>query len=332
MRPGLVTGALGRILLFAGVLILLFVAYQLWGTGIKEAHSQAVLRQRFDALLHRVHDTTTTTPTTTAPTTTTTAASPTTSAGTSTTTTPGGDQPTVGATLPAPGDGDPVGVLQIPKIGLDKVIVEGTSTSDLQQGPGHYPGTPLPGEAGNAGIAGHRTTYGAPFYNLNELTTGDLIEVTTVQGTFYYRVTGSQVVSPDDVAVVAATTTPELTLTTCNPRFSASTRLVVHADLSGPPAPTIATPPPPAKTGTGSPRARATAQARGLAGGQGDWLPALWLGLLSAVVMAVAFAWSRRYRRRPVQRWAVYAVGGAASLVALFFFFGAVSPLLPASF
>ena len=68
-----------------------------------------------------------------------------------------------------PADGQPVGLLQIPRIGVDKVIIEGTSTTDLRQGPGHYLGTPLPGQAGNAAIAGHRTTYGAPFYNLNEL-------------------------------------------------------------------------------------------------------------------------------------------------------------------
>ena len=80
-------------------------------------------------------------------------------------------------------------MLRIAKIGLNKVIVQGTSTADLRQGPGHYPGTPLPGEQGNAAIAGHRTTYGAPFYNLDELAPGDLIEITTVQGTFTYRVT-----------------------------------------------------------------------------------------------------------------------------------------------
>jgi len=339
VRPGLVTGVLGRVLLFVGVLILLFVAYQLWGTGIKESHSQAVLRQRFEALLHEDHAATTTTTapgtTTSAPATTTTTttspASSTTSGASTSTTAAGGDQPTVGANLPAPGDGDPVGVLKIPKIGVNKVIVQGTSTGDLQQGPGHYPGTPLPGEAGNAAIAGHRTTYGAPFYNLNELGTGDTIEVTTVQGTFTYRVSGTQVVSPNDVAVVAATTTPELTLTTCNPRFSASTRLVVHAVLTDTPAPTITVPPPVTHTGR-STSPRPATQARGLAGGQGSWQPALWWGLLSAVVMALAYAWSRRYRRRRLRRWGVYALGGAASLVVLFFFFGAVSPLLPASF
>jgi sortase A len=305
VRRGLITGVLGRALLSIGVLILLFVAYQLWGTGLVESHSQALLRQRFDAQLHHV-----------------TGKHPSPPSSTTTTSKPG-DQPTVGPSITAPNDGNPVGVLHITKIGLDKVIVEGTTTDDLRQGPGHYTGTPLPGEAGNAAIAGHRTTYGAPFYNLDRLALGDTIQVTTVQGTFTYRVTRSLVVSPDDTSVVANTTTPELTLTTCNPRFSASQRLVVHAELTSAPAPT-ARPPKHAST----PTASGTSD---LAGSQGDWTPALELGALSAVVIVGVFVVARGRRRR-VQRWGVYAVGGAASLVALFFFFGALSPLLPASF
>ena len=127
VRRGLITGVLGRILLGIGVLVLLFVAYQLWGTGIVESHSQAVLRQRFDAQLHHVvgkHPSSSTT-----------------------TTSGSGDQPTVGGSITAPNDGSPVGVLHIAKIGLDKVIVEGTTTDDLRQGQGHYTGTPLPGRA-----------------------------------------------------------------------------------------------------------------------------------------------------------------------------------------
>ena len=262
MRRGLITGVLGRILLGGGVLILLFVAYQLWGTGIAESHSQAVLRQRLDTLLHRVSETTTTT------------------ASTTSTTSRTGDQPTVGPSIAAPNDGTPVGIIRITKIGLDKVIVEGTSTSDLRQGPGHYAGTPLPGERGNAAIAGHRTTYGAPFYNLDELKPGDSIDITTIQGMFTYRVTASVVVSPGDTSVVADTTTPELTLTTCNPRFSASQRLVVHAALTSTPAPTVA-----------QPRAtkRAASGTGDLAGTQGDWLPALERGLLCALVISAVF-------------------------------------------
>jgi sortase A len=303
VRRGLITGVLGRIILSAGVLILLFVAYQLWGTSIAESHSQAVLRQRLEAQLHHEQH-------------------PHPSSSTTTTTSGPGDQPTVGPTITAPNDGSPVGLLRIPKISLDKVIVEGTSTNDLRQGPGHYPGTPLPGEQGNAAVAGHRTTYGAPFYNLDRLVPGDPIDVTTVQGRFTYRVTRTLVVSPTDTSVVANTATPELTLTTCNPRFSASQRLVVHAVLSSPPAP-VALPPkaaPHTVSGTSD-----------LAGSQGDWVPAVLRGLISAVVITAMFVVARRSRRR-AGRWAIYTLGGTASLVALFFFFGSLSPLLPASF
>jgi sortase A len=312
VRRGLITGVLGRILLGAGVLIFLFVAYQLWGTGFAESHSQAVLRQRLDAQLHHVaHPTTTTTTKTSATTTTTTASS--------------GDQPTVGPAIAAPNDGQPVGILKIDKIGLDKVIVQGTSTSDLREGPGHYPGTPLPGEQGNAAIAGHRTTYGAPFYNLDELEPGNLIQITTVQGLFTYRVTGTTIVSPSDTAVVDDTSTPQLTLTTCNPRFSASQRLVVHALLTTAPAPTARPP-------KAAPRSESSTTTNDLAGGsQDDWTPVWRLGLLAALVITAVFVVARRRRAR-LQRWTVYVVGGALSLVVLFFFFGAVSPLLPASF
>jgi sortase A len=287
---------LGRVILAAGVVILLFVAYQLWGTGLYESHSQDVLRHRFDTLLHRtghVHE------------------------GTSTTVAGHGDLPTVTGPEAAPGDGGPVGILRIDKIGLDKVIVEGTSTTDLRQGPGHYPGTPLPGQPGNVAIAGHRTTYGAPFYNLDGLKAGDIIRITTLQGSFRYRVTSSLTVSPDDTSVVAPTTTPELTLTTCTPRFSAAQRLVIHAALTSTPVP-------------GAPTHATPSEASGLAGGQGDWLPAFWWGLLTLAV-AVASGLLARRRSRLVRR-LVYVVGGVLSLGAMFFFFGAVSPLLPASF
>jgi sortase A len=102
----------------------------------------------------------------------------------------------------------------------------------LQEGPGHYPGTPLPGQAGNVAIAGHRTTFGAPFFRLNEVHSGDLVYLTDALGTTWvYSVIRQFVVAPSDVAVLDATRAPELTLTTCNPRFEATSRLVVRAAL-----------------------------------------------------------------------------------------------------
>src|ERR1700722_13538307 len=99
-------------------------------------------------------------------------------------------------------------------------------------GPGHYPGTPLPGQRGNVGIAGHRTTFGAPFFRLNEVVPGDLIYLTDTSGTTWvYSVQREWVVAPTDVGVLDPTQKAELTLTTCNPRFEAISRLVVRAQL-----------------------------------------------------------------------------------------------------
>ena len=117
-------------------------------------------------------------------------------------------------------------------IGVNQVVVEGTNTPDLRKGPGHYTGTPLPGQGGNAAIAGHRTTYGHPFYNLDSVKVGDPIVLTTLQGIFVYDTTKSFVVSPSDTTVIDNVFANHLTLTTCNPRFSASTRLIVQAKLA----------------------------------------------------------------------------------------------------
>jgi sortase A len=304
VRAGQLTGALGRFLLCAGTVILLFVAYQLWGTGIAESHSQSVLRSQLDHELKKADR----------------------GSGTSTpTTVPAGTGPAPTTAAPAPGQ--PVGLIQIPKIGVDKVIVEGTNTNDLRQGPGHYLGTPLPGQAGNAAIAGHRTTYGAPFYNLNELDPGDPVTVTTTQGVFTYKVVRSMVILPSDTAILAASTTPELTLTTCTPRFSASNRLAVQATLvsSRLTAPSGGT-----TTATTVPGGQVAAEAEGLGGAQGNWSPALWWGI--GVLAAGAAVWLVARRRRSPVRWLVYGAGTVGVLVILFFFFGAVSPLLPASF
>src|SRR5207245_6036160 len=121
----------------------------------------------------------------------------------------------------------------------------------------------LPGQPGNAAIAGHRTTYGAPLYNLNELGRGDPIFITTPQGTFRYDVGRSLVVAPSDVSVIAATPANQLTLTTCTPRFSAAQRLIVQASLVGTPAPAAPAAPP------APPGARPAAP--GLAGTTSSW-------------------------------------------------------------
>ncbi len=94
-------------------------------------------------------------------------------------------------------EGDPVARLKIPEIDVDVVVVAGVSVEDLKRGPGHYPGTPLPGQYGNAVIAGHRTTYGRPFHDIDDLEPGDqIVATTTLAGRYVYEVTGRRSSSP----------------------------------------------------------------------------------------------------------------------------------------
>ena len=212
-------GRLGSSLIVLGLLMFLFVGYQLWGTGIEEAQSQNRLEDTFSQLMTPVD---TSTPTVT--TTTVAATEP-----SVTTTTPPTPREPIEIT-----EGDPIALIEMPSIGVKKFVVAGVQTPDLKKGPGHYPNTPFPGELGNAAIAGHRTTYGEPFRKLDDLAIGDEIRVTDLFGRqFVYRVTGSRIVDPSDSWVVATTdlTRAILTLTTCHPEFSAKQRLIVSAEL-----------------------------------------------------------------------------------------------------
>jgi sortase A len=291
----MIVRGVGKVLIGAGLVVLLFVAYELWGTGLITSGHQNALRQQFERDLgaHQgvtpPNGTTQTTPTT---------------------------QPTqsVQNPVPAPSEGQPVGIIDIPKIGSDYVVVEGTSTDDLERGPGHYPGTSLPGNPGNAAIAGHRTTYLKPFYNLDQLAPGDPIYVTTLQGRFQYKVVDTLVVSPDDVAVLNPTASPILTLTTCNPRYSAETRMVVQASLV---SPVVAA----------APTTKSLPRPRSLADGRGGWSSAaLWALACLAFGTVVWLMWRRR------RKWWVPVVGLVGLLVLFFFFFGALTPLLPAGY
>jgi sortase A len=155
-----------------------------------------------------------------------------------------GSRPSASGSKPRPpaprkvGEGKALAILNIPKIQLQKVLVEGVGRDDLRKGPGHVPSTVLPGQLGTFGVSGHRTTYGAPFYRLNELVKGDTITVVTRDANYTYTVTRSTVVQPTDVQVLDNVRAPNgklkatITLTTCNPRYSARQRLVVFGDLS----------------------------------------------------------------------------------------------------
>jgi len=188
-----------------GVIIILFAAWQVWGTSIAQHQAQQSLKAQFKAHVK--------------------APAP---------ATPGPVQ-LVSASVqePVPPEGSVVAHLQIPAIGVDQYVVEGVAEGDLAKGPGHYAGTSMPGQAGNVAIAGHRTTYGAPFYSLSKLSPGDPITLTTDSGeTLDYVVTqGPTVVAPTDVGVLDYFGDNRLTLTTCNPPFSSTSRLVVVALL-----------------------------------------------------------------------------------------------------
>jgi sortase A len=128
-------------------------------------------------------------------------------------------------------EGDPLGRIRIPRIGVSAVFVEGTDTADLRSGPGHYPGTPLPGERGTVGIAGHRTTYGAWFRRINQLHAGDRVELTMAYGRFTYRVQRTRIVPPTALWVTHRVGYDRLILSACHPLYSAAQRIVVFARL-----------------------------------------------------------------------------------------------------
>lgn len=141
----------------------------------------------------------------------------------------------------APESGEGLGILHIPALGDDWswVIVEGVTDDDLARGPGHFPGTALPGEVGNFAVAGHRATHGEPFAQLDLVEEGDPVVVETVDGWLVYEVTWVRILSPSATEVLAPVaghpeakaTQRTLTLVTCNPRWSSTERLVVGAQL-----------------------------------------------------------------------------------------------------
>jgi sortase A len=197
----------GSVFITLGVLILYFVVYELFGTSLQTHAHQRVLKHEFQALLDDPRSA---------------LVVPTAS-------------PTPAAKAPAKRPIHGIAELIIPKIGVDVIVVEGVSLSDLAYGPGHYPDSAAFGAKGSAAIAGHRTGWSQPFYSLNELAKGDLVVLKTVRGTFTYRVTRAVVVEPTQYGVILgdpnSTASSKLTLTTCTPRYTSKHRLIVWADL-----------------------------------------------------------------------------------------------------
>ncbi|HTT88712.1 MAG TPA: class E sortase [Acidimicrobiales bacterium] len=263
----------------------------------------------------------------------------------------------IGISLRLPPPGGALDHLVIPAINLSRYVVQGVDESDLQMGPGHYPGTPLPGQPGNVGIAGHRTTFGAPFFRLNEVSRGDLILLTDTSGTTWvYSVVHQWVVSPNDTAVLDPTRDAMLTLTTCNPRFEAISRLVVRAalverlpsgaklptgstgvasGLSHPvapeQAPAIVTPTQaPATTGGANGEGSPTVgSASSSSSGSEAWLATIGFALLALVGWVATRLFAAHLRRH--SKVLVLAAGVLVCLIPLWFAFENLVDLLPAN-
>src|SRR4051812_5695039 len=224
-----VVGGIGRFLIGLGLMMFAFVAYQLWGTGIQTAQAQRTLSREFE---EQVAETPPPTPATT--TTTPVGTDPPTTDATSTSAAPTTTSVVLAVAEPVPAAEEAVARLEIPRMDLNRIVVEGATAEALTKGPGHFPETPLPGQLGNAAIAGHRTTHLHPFFDIDKLQPGDEIVVTTLNGRYTYSVTGTEIVGPDDYNLVIPTTDvtkATLTLVSCTPRYSASNRIVVHSEL-----------------------------------------------------------------------------------------------------
>ena len=267
---------LGRTMIVAGLLLLSFVAYQLWGTGIVESRSQTAIAKQFVK--------------------------------------PQPIQPQLGGL---------VGRITIPSIGVSKYVVAGVRLKDLERGPGLFPGSPMPGQKGNVAIAGHRTTFGAPFSRIDELRGNERIVLESKDGTFTYIVNGEpKIVLATDTAV-AKTTNPDIaiiTLVSCYPKWTSTKRIVVVATLDSTVLPLPATP-----LVTSEP-----IDQQSIAGWFHDptaWPTVLFFGLALIVIRIVAGLMTRRGRRKIF----VFPIAFGIFIPTLFLFFGGLTRLLPAN-
>lgn len=290
-------GGLGRVMITVGVLILLFVGYQLWGTGVGTARAQENLEDQFERAAAEFAENN-----------------------------PESGQGNPGRPQPIPPNkerGEWVANIRIPAIGVDWIFLEGVDLDVLANGPGHYEGTPQPGEEGNAAIAGHRTTYGQPFNRLDELGDGDEIIITYPNGSrFTYEYLNTMIVTPDRTDVLEYKFDNRLTLTACHPKYSAAERIVVSALLREPAAPARRL----ADAGEIAAPSRLDA-GESLDGQDHPKSPAIVWGLAAAMVWLAAWVVGRAWRR-----WPAYAIGLPIFLIVLYGFFENFAYLLPASY
>lgn len=312
-RRGPSVAVVSAVAMLGGLVVLLFVGWTLWGTSITAARAQDDLEARFAEAEQE-------------------AAAP----------VDAGPQSVGGAEVaervsdippeeraaraplpPYPEEGGLVARIEIPSIGVNWLVSEGVSLDILRNGPGHFSGTPRPGEEGNAIIAGHRTTYGAPFNRLDEIGAGDEIVVTYLTGrrfTYSYRET--RIVDPSDTSVLQDEGDNRLTLTACHPEYSAAERIVVIAALE--------------EGQQAEPISDAARQARPDAAGlesldggadSTDHLPAYLWGVAALATMAAVAVVASRWKRLPT-----LVVGIPLSLLVLAVAFENVARRLPTAF
>lgn len=267
---------LGRTMIVAGLLLLSFVAYQLWGTGIAEGRSQSAMATQFVK--------------------------------------PQPVQPQFGGL---------VGRITIPSIGVSKYVVAGVRLKDLERGPGLFPGSPLPGQKGNVAIAGHRTTFGAPFSRIDEIQDKEKIILESKDGTFTYIVNGEpKIISATDTAVTK-TINPEiatLILVSCYPKWTSTQRIIVVATLDSTESPLPSTP-----FAINEPTVQEPKD--GWFHDPTAWPTVLFFGFALFAIRIIAGIMTRRGRRKIF----VYPVAGGIFVPTLYWFFDGLARLLPAN-
>ena len=331
---------IAKALVASGVLILGFVGYQLWGTSILHSRAQNSLTSDFSALeANIVSSTSTTTPTTSPP------------------SVPSSDGTLLISDISQRGSfeettkfkldqsvidllpklyrekGKAIARIANREIGLNQIIVEGTEIDDLKKGPGHYATTPFPGQPGNVAIAGHRTTFGAPFAGLQKLKVGDKIFVTTIQGESIYRVIelgedgeAFKIVAPNQRSELGYQDGNHLTLTSCHPRFSADKRIIVRAELEGEPFFPL-----PRSVDTNTIVSSSTSPSNvvgaeiGLGGDSSALIPVLIFSFVLLGLITGMIIWSKRWKK-----WSVYSISAVPIIFAVFFLYFYVNRLLPA--
>jgi sortase A len=280
-RPRGLFHSAGRALVIAGALSLLFAFFQFGVANISERRSQRALNGAFRDLIAS------------------------------------------GAPLGAGADGkphpidvgDPVAILEIPSLGLRKIVVEGTGAEQLKRGPGHVPASFVPGQYGHAVIAGRRTTYGSPFRRLDLLREGDEVITTTPYGRFTYRVRTVGHIEPRRAQDLEGSTNGLLTLVTSNPPYTPNGALVVDAELTSDPS-TFADPP----------RPKGSAGAVDFTGNPSALLGVLASGLLLFAAVAGAEQLYRRWRR-----WPTYLITTPIILALLFAWMDGLLSTLPST-